>query len=303
MSKDALIYPVFVKQGANVAEPIQAMEGQRRYSVDRLAEVFDEMLESGVRTALFFGLPESKDPEGSEAYREDGIVQTALRYTAEQYPEIYRISDVCLCGYTSHGHCGILKNGRIDNDGTLEKLALTALSQAKAGAQIVAPSDMMDGRVRAIRNVLDGEGYETLPLMSYAVKYASAFYRPFREAADCAPAFGDRKTYQMDYHNGKESLKEALGDIEEGADLLLVKPALPYLDVIQKVSGTAPVPVGAYSVSGEYAMIKAAAKAGFLDEASVVCETATAVFRAGGSFLISYFAKEIARWIQGGRIG
>jgi porphobilinogen synthase len=230
-------------------------------------------------------------------------VQSALRYTGEHFPDIYRITDVCMCEYTSHGHCGILKGSRVDNDRTLEYLARIAVSHAEAGADMAAPSDMMDGRVRAIRNALDAKGYADIPILSYAAKYCSSFYGPFREAADSAPAFGDRKSYQMDYHNKKEGIKEALTDIDEGADIVMVKPALAYLDVIQRVSDAVNVPVAAYSVSGEYAMIKAAAKAGHIDEAAVVCECAASIFRSGADILISYFAEELAGWIQEGRIG
>lgn len=305
LSQDALIYPVFVKAGTNLTEPIRAMEGQYRYSVDRLGSIFDALLNAGVQRVLFFGLPEKheKDPEGTAAYREDGIIQTALRYTAEHYPELYRITDVCMCEYTSHGHCGMLKGETVDNDRTLVTLSAVALSHARAGAQMVAPSDMMDGRVRAIRIALDAQEYTDTAVMAYSAKYSSAFYNPFREAADSAPAFGDRKTYQMDYHNRREGVKEALADIDEGADIVMVKPAFAYLDVIQSVAEAAAVPVGAYSVSGEYAMIKAAAKAGYIDEAAVVCESAVGVFRAGADILITYFAQELAGWIREGRIG
>ena len=309
LSADALIYPVFVKEGHNLMEPIATMEGQYRYSVDRLGAVFDAILKAGVNKVLFFGIPQEKDPEGAGAYCEDGVVQNALRHAAERYPEIYRISDVCLCEYTSHGHCGVLSasdsdsGAEIDNDRSLEALSATACSHVAAGSQMVAPSDMMDGRVRAIRAALDAQGRVDIPIMSYAVKYSSAFYDPFRDAADCAPHFGDRKTYQMDYHNQKEGIKEALSDVEEGADIILVKPALAYLDVIERVAARVQLPVAAYSVSGEYAMIKAAARAGFLDEEAVMCESAVSVFRAGANILISYFAKEIAACIRAGRIG
>ncbi|MDR2392962.1 MAG: porphobilinogen synthase [Treponema sp.] len=303
LSQDALIYPVFVKAGNNIQEPIPAMEGQYRYSVDRLGFLYDQLLERGLRKVLFFGLPEQKDPHGSGAYQAEGIIQSALQYTAAQYPEIFRITDVCMCAYTSHGHCGILEGDQVDNDKTLPYLAKIALSHAEAGAQMLAPSDMMDGRVGVIRRALDSKGYPALPILSYAVKYSSSFYGPFRAAADSTPAFGDRKTYQMDYHNQKEGIRTALKDIEEGADMVMVKPALAYLDVIQRVADRVMVPVAAYSVSGEYAMIKAAAQAGYMDEAQMVCESAVSIFRAGAQILISYFAREIAQWIAQGRIG
>lgn len=303
LSPDALIYPVFVKAGKNIQEPIPSMEGQYRYSVDRLGSLYEELLKTRVRKVLFFGLPEEKDPQGSGAYRQDGIIQSALQYTATHYPEIFRITDVCMCAYTSHGHCGILAGEQVDNDQTLPYLAKIALSHAEAGSQMLAPSDMMDGRVGAIRHALDSKGYTALPIMAYAVKYSSSFYGPFRVAADSTPAFGDRKTYQMDYHNKKEGIKAALRDIQEGADIVMVKPALAYLDVIQSVAERVMVPVAAYSVSGEYAMIKAAAQAGYIDEANGVCESTVSIFRAGARIVISYFAKEIAGWIAQGRIG
>jgi porphobilinogen synthase len=303
LSKEALIYPVFVKEGRNLEEPIPSMEGQYRYSVDRLGTIFDTLLQAGVNKVLFFGLPGEKDEQGTSAYKQDGIIQSALRYTREQYPEMYRITDVCMCEYTSHGHCGVLNGNTVDNDETLRYLGMIARSHAEAGTQMLAPSDMMDGRVGAIRAVLDRAGYTELPIMSYAAKYCSSFYSPFRVAADSAPAFGDRKTYQMDYHNKKEGLKEALMDVDEGADILIVKPALAYLDVIQSVSQQVNIPVAAYSVSGEYAMIKAASRAGYIDEASIICESAVSIFRAGATMLISYFAMEIAHWIAEGRIG
>ena len=303
VSREALIYPVFVKEGKDIEEAIASMPGQFRYSVDRLSSIFERLLKAGVNRVVFFGIPAQKDEVGSGAFRHDGIIQTALGYTAEHYPEVYRITDLCMCEYTSHGHCGILKDQVLDNDATLDYLARIAVSHADAGAQMIAPSDMMDGRVKVIRSALDANSYTGIPIMSYAVKYSSAFYGPFREAASSAPAFGDRKTYQMDYHNRKEALKEALYDIEEGADILMVKPALSYLDIIREVANVSLVPVAAYSVSGEYAMIKAAAQAGFVDEAALVCETAASIFRAGASILISYYAAELAGWIDEGRIG
>lgn len=253
---------------------------------------------------LLFGLPEHKDEVGCQAYADDGIVQQGLRAIKEQYgDQVMLITDICMCEYTSHGHCGILKDGKVDNDKTLEYLADIAVSHAKAGADMVAPSDMMDGRVLAIRTALDNHGFESLPILSYAVKYASSFYGPFRDAAGSAPSFGDRKGYQMDYHNLKEALKEAQQDTVEGADMLMVKPALAYLDVIRAVSEHTNLPLAAYSVSGEYAMTKAAAAQGLIDEYGVMCESAVAVFRAGADILITYYAKEIADAIRKGDIG
>lgn len=303
LSREALIYPVFVQEGNNIEDAIPSMEGQYRYSVDRLGAIFDRLLEAGVKRVMFFGLPAEKDETGSGAFRPDGVVQTALGYARDRFPELYRITDLCMCGYTSHGHCGILRGKEVDNDATLEYLARIAVSQAEAGSQMVAPSDMMDGRVRAIRSALDAGDAVNIPIMSYSTKYSSAFYGPFREAARSAPAFGDRKTYQMDYHNKKEGVREALQDLEEGADIVMVKPALSYLDVINEVSRAVNAPLAAYSVSGEYAMIKAAARAGYVDEASMVCETAVSIFRAGADMLITYFAMELAGYIREGRIG
>jgi porphobilinogen synthase len=303
LSTESLVYPVFVQEGENIEDEIPSMEGQYRYSVDRLGVIFNKLLEAGVSRVMFFGLPEEKDEIGSGAFRDDGVIQMALRYAAERFPELYRITDLCMCEYTSHGHCGILRDNDVDNDATLEYLARIALSQAEAGSQMIAPSDMMDGRVKAIRGALDARGRIDIPIMSYSTKYSSAFYGPFREAAHSAPAFGDRKTYQMDYHNKREGVREALRDIEEGADIVMVKPALAYLDVINEVSQAVNAPLAAYSVSGEYSMIKAAARAGFVDEAGMICETAVSVFRAGADILITYFAMELARWIREGRIG
>ncbi len=303
MDKSTLIYPMFVKEGKDIKEEIPTMPGQYRYSVDRLPYALEELMDAGVGSVMFFGIPDEKDACGSGAYAEDGIVQKAFREAKSRFPELYCIGDVCMCEYTSHGHCGILKGDYVDNDKTLEYLAKTALSQVQAGADMVAPSDMMDGRVAAIRSLLDRNGYEETPIMSYAVKYASAFYGPFRDAAGSAPAFGDRKSYQMDYHNKREAIKEALLDVEEGADIIMVKPAMSYLDVISEVKETILLPTAAYSVSGEYAMIKAGAALGYIDEASVICETAASVYRAGADLYLTYFAKEIAGFIDEGRIG
>ena len=303
MDKSSLIYPIFVKEGENIKEEIPTMPGQYRYSVDRLPEILEETAAAGVPSVMFFGIPGEKDLCGSGAYAQDGIVQKAFRKAKESVPELYYIGDVCMCEYTSHGHCGILNGDYVDNDKTLEYLAKTALSQVQAGADMVAPSDMMDGRVAAIREMLDENGYETVPIMSYAAKYASGFYGPFRDAAGSAPSFGDRKSYQMDYHNRKEALKEVFFDVEEGADIIMIKPALSYLDIIRETADAIDLPVAAYSVSGEYAMIKAGAKLGYIDEDSIICETATSIYRAGCSILLTYFARELAGFMDQGRIG
>lgn len=303
VSKNALVYPLFIREGTRIREEIPSLEGQFRYSPDTLPFALEELCRAGVNSVLLFGIPEEKDDLGSGAWKENGVVQQALREAKKEFPELYCITDVCLCEYTAHGHCGVLKGQTVDNDKTLPLLARTALSHVQAGADMVAPSDMMDGRILSIRNTLDENGCAETPILSYAVKYASAFYGPFREAAGSAPSFGDRKGYQMDYHNRREAVKEAALDIEQGADLIMVKPALSYLDVIHEVSGSFQVPCAAYSVSGEYAMIKAAAQAGLVDEAAVVCETATSIFRAGAGILITYYARELAKWIDEGRIG
>ncbi len=303
ISKSSLVYPVFIQEGQQIKQEITSMEGQYRYSTDMLPYILEEILQAGIKSILLFGIPAHKDEAGSGAYDESGIVQEAIRVTKKYAPEIQVITDVCLCEYTSHGHCGVLTDSIVDNDRTLPLLAQTALSHAQAGADIVAPSDMMDGRVKAIREMLDQHGYLSTALISYAVKYASSFYGPFREAAGSTPSFGDRKSYQMDYHNSKEAIREAELDIQEGADIIMVKPALSYLDIITRVRNEFNVPVAAYSVSGEYAMIKAAAKAGLINETDVACETAVSVFRAGADILISYYALEIAGWINEGRIG
>ena len=303
IDKASLIYPIFFMDGVNRAEEIPSMPGQYRYSIDRMDEELERVCAAGVSSILLFGIPGHKDEKGSQAYAEDGIVQRALRRIKERYPELYLISDVCMCEYTSHGHCGVLCGQDVDNDRTLELLARTALSQAQAGADMVAPSDMMDGHIRAIREKLDANGCTGTPIMSYAVKYASAFYGPFREAADSAPAFGDRKSYQMDFHNRREGLKEALLDAEEGADILMVKPALSYLDLVREIKDATDLPLATYSVSGEYAMVKAAALRGWVDEERIVCEMAASAFRAGADIYISYYAKELAKYIDEGRIG
>ena len=303
MDASSLIYPMFVREGSGIKEEIPAMEGQYRYTTDTMLYALEDLEKAGVRSVMFFGIPDVKDEVGSGAYAEDGIVQRALREARAHFPEMYLITDVCMCEYTSHGHCGLLKGHDVDNDSTLELLAKTAVSHVQAGADMVAPSDMMDGRVLAIRNALDKHGYENTPIMSYAVKYASSFYAPFRDAAGSAPSFGDRKSYQMDFHNRKEALKEAQLDVAEGADIIMVKPAMTYLDIVREVADTVNVPVAAYSVSGEYAMVKAGAKLGCVDEEKIVCEMATGVYRAGASVYLTYFAKEIAGYIKKGYIG
>lgn len=303
-SKDSLIYPIFFEEGKDIKAPISAMDGQFRFSPDRAREIIDQCLAHGVSKVLLFGIPKEKDEVGSQAYAENGIVQQAVRAIKEEYKdEIYVITDVCMCEYTSHGHCGILCGHDVDNDETLKYLTATAVSHAAAGADMVAPSDMMDGRIAALRSGLDENGFKNTPIMSYAIKYASKFYGPFREAAGSAPSFGDRKTYQMDPHNVREAMKEAVLDEEEGADILMVKPALSYLDVIKELSYNTNLPIATYSVSGEYAMIKNAGKAGLIDEYGIMCETATSMYRAGSDIIMTYYAMEIADAIQRGDIG
>ncbi len=303
VSPDSLIYPLFLVEGENIKEPIPSLEGQWRYSPDRVWEEIEECLNAGVSRVLLFGIPAHKDACGSSAWDPSGVVQQGIRAIKEKFPQCYVITDVCMCEYTDHGHCGILHDHEVDNDKTLEVLAKTALSHVQAGADMVAPSDMMDGRIGAIREVLDDNGFTNVPIMSYSAKYASAFYGPFRDAAGSAPAFGDRRGYQMDPHNRREALKECALDVEEGADILMVKPALSYLDVIRECSDAFDLPMAAYSVSGEYAMIKAAGKAGLIDEHRVMCESALSIFRAGADILITYFAKELAQAMKQGELG
>ena len=303
MDKSSLIYPLFVKEGTGIEEEIPSMEGQFRYSVDRLPFELERLQNAGVNSIMLFGIPDHKDEVGSGAYDPNGIVQKALREAKKQFPDMYYITDVCMCEYTSHGHCGVLCGHDVNNDATLELLAKTAVSHVEAGADMVAPSDMMDGRVAAIRQCLDKAGHYTTPIMSYAVKYASAFYGPFRDAAGSAPSFGDRKSYQMDFHNRREGMKEALTDVEEGADIIMVKPAMSYLDMVSEVSKAVNVPVAAYSVSGEYAMVKAAAKMGWIDEERIMCEMAVSAYRAGAQIYLTYYAKELAKCMDEGRIG
>ena len=303
MDKTSLIYPTFVVEGENRKEEIPSMAGQYRYSIDQMLYKAEEMLEAGVNKFMLFGIPDHKDACGSEAYAEHGIVQEAMRALKARFPELYLIGDVCMCEYTSHGHCGILHGHDVDNDETLQYIAKIALSQVEAGADMVAPSDMMDGRIAAIRTLLDQNGHTNTPIMSYAVKYASSFYGPFRDAAESAPSFGDRKAYQMDWHNRREGLKEALSDVEEGADILMVKPAMAYGDIISDVKAATNVPLGAYSVSGEYSMVKTCGNLGYVDETAIMCEIATAAYRAGADIYLTYFAKELAKAMDEGRIG
>jgi porphobilinogen synthase len=299
LSPSDLVYPMFVAHGIDRREPIAAMPGIDRLSI---AQAVDEAAEAAARNIpaiLLFGLPATKDEEGSGAWDDEGVVQLATRAIKESHPDLIVITDLCLCEYTSHGHCGALRaDGTVDNDATLELLARTATSQARAGADVVAPSDMMDGRVGTIRQALDDDGHSDTPILAYSAKFASAFYGPFREAADSAPAFGDRRGYQMDPGNGNEALRETLLDVEEGADIVMVKPALPYLDLIHRVKSTTDMPVAAYNVSGEYAMVKAAAAAGYLDERATVLEALTCIRRAGADIVITYHAKDAARWLQ-----
>jgi porphobilinogen synthase len=292
-----LIYPLFVVEGNKIKQEISSMPGQYRLSNDLLAKEVKDIARLGIPAIILFGIPQKKDEVGSSAYHPKGVIQQAIRAIKKATPELLVITDVCLCEYTSHGHCGVVVDGYVDNDKTLELLAKTALSHAEAGADMVAPSDMMDGRVKAIRQALDGNGFQNTPVMAYAAKYASAFYGPFREAAESAPQFGDRRSYQMDPPNWREALREVEQDIAEGADIVMVKPALPYLDVIRKVRDTFNYPLAAYSVSGEYAMVKAAAQQGWLDEKRIVLEMLTAIKRAGADIIITYYAKEAAHWL------
>lgn len=292
-----LIYPLFVIEGENIKNPVESMPGIYQYSIDRLSEEMDKVVKLHIPAVLLFGIPAHKDEVGSGAYDENGITQKAIRYIKEHYRDVVVIADVCLCEYTSHGHCGLVKDGKILNDETLPLLAKAALSYAKAGADIVAPSDMMDGRVVAIRKLLDEEGYTDIPIMAYSAKFASCYYSPFRDAAHSAPGFGDRKTYQMDPANGREALREVADDIEEGADIIISKPALAYMDIIKTTSEKFNVPIAAYNVSGEYAMVKAAAERGFIDEKKVVMENMTGFKRAGADMIITYHALSVAEWL------
>jgi len=296
-----LIYPLFTLHGRGVRESIPSMPGQFRLSIDELLKECKDAASMGIPAVLLFGIPQEKDARGSEAYAEDGIIQQAVRVVKETVPDLLVVTDVCLCEYTSHGHCGVVEDGRVKNDPTLDLIARTALSHVEAGADMVAPSDMMDGRVAAVREALDESGYQETPIMAYSAKYASAFYGPFRDAAGSAPQFGDRRSYQMDPANGVEAMREVALDVDEGADIVMVKPALAYLDIISRVKAEFGLPVAAYSVSGEYAMIRAAGQLGWLDEERVMVEALTGIRRAGADIIITYFAKDLARLIEQGR--
>ncbi|WP_301109271.1 porphobilinogen synthase [Sporosarcina sp.] len=292
------IYPIFITEGENVRNPIASMPGVDQFSIDMLLKETDEVVELGISSIILFGIPSEKDECGSEAYDDNGIIQRATRAVKERHPNLVVVADTCLCEYTDHGHCGVIKDGDVDNDASLVLLAKTAVSQAKAGADIIAPSNMMDGFVAVIRQALDDAGFQNIPIMSYAVKYASAYYGPFRDAAQSTPQFGDRKTYQMDPANRMEAMREAESDILEGADFLIVKPALSYLDIIRDVKNHVLLPVVAYNVSGEYAMVKAAALNGWVDEKKIVLETLTSMKRAGADIIMTYHAKDAARWLE-----
>lgn len=298
LSVDDLIYPMFVVHGQDTANEITSMPGCYQYSVDRLVEAAKELVSLGIPGTILFGIPENKDAHGSEAYADDGIIQQAVRAIKDAVPDLLVITDVCLCEYTDHGHCGVIEDGEVQNDPTLDLLVQESVSHAQAGADVIAPSDMMDGRVGAIRYALDEEGYENIPIMAYSAKYASAFYGPFRDAAESAPQFGDRRSYQMDPANSEEALREVTLDIEEGADIVMVKPALSYLDVISQVKAEFQMPVAAYNVSGEYSMIKAAAQNGWIDEKRVALEVLTSIKRAGADMILTYFAKSVVEWLE-----
>ena len=293
-----LVYPLFIIEGSGMKQEITSMPDIFRFSVDQLPKEVEEIAKLGIPAVLLFGIPEHKDEVGSAAYHPEGVIQQAIRAIKKSVPKLLVVTDVCLCEYTSHGHCGVVVDGYVDNDQTLLLLARTAVSHAEAGADMVAPSDMMDGRVKAIREALDEKGLQHTPILAYAAKYASAFYGPFREAAEATPQFGDRRSYQMDPPNLREALREVEQDIAEGADIIMVKPALAYLDVIRRVRDTFNYPVAAYNVSGEYAMVKAAALQGWLDEKQVVLEVLTAIKRAGADIILTYHAKEVSRWLQ-----
>ena len=301
LSVDDFVYPLFAIHGRGVREPIGSMPGQYRLSIDEMLKECKDAASMGIPAVLLFGLPRDKDPRGTEAYADDGIIQQAVRAVKDTIPDLLVLTDVCLCEYTSHGHCGVVEDGRVKNDPSLELIARTAISHAEAGADMVAPSDMMDGRVAAIREGLDEGGFPELPIMAYSAKYASAFYGPFREAADSTPQFGDRRSYQMDPANILEAMREVALDVDEGADIVMVKPALPYLDVIARVKAEFGLPVAAYSVSGEYAMLKAAGQLGWIDEERAMLEALTGIRRAGADIIITYFAKDAVRLLEQGR--
>ncbi len=292
------IYPLFVIEGEKIKNPVDSMPGVFQYSIDRLDEILDRVKEARIGGVMLFGIPVHKDPQGSQAYAQDGVTQRAVRHIKEKYPEIYIVVDVCLCEYTSHGHCGMVRGEEILNDETLPYLVKMAVSLAETGADMVAPSDMMDGRVAAIREGLDRAGFTQTPVMAYSAKFASAYYGPFRDAAQSAPGFGDRKSYQMDFANGQEALREIRADIEEGADIVMVKPALSYLDILKEAALTFDMPLAVYNVSGEYAMVKAAAERGWIDERRIVLENLTAMKRAGAKIIITYHALEAVKWLE-----
>lgn len=299
LSMNDFLYPIFIEEGENIKSEIEAMPGQFRYSIDKLKEEIEDIINLGVKGILLFGIPKSKDEKGSWAYNEDGIIQKAVGYIKSNFSNILIATDVCMCEYTSHGHCGILdKNNNVDNDLTIDYISKIALSHVKSGSDIVAPSDCMDGHVYSIRNILDKNGFVNTPIMSYSAKYASSYYSPFREAADSTPSFGDRKSYQMDFRNSKEYLTKIENDMEEGADIFIIKPALPYLDIIKDVSDKFKIPVASYNVSGEYSMVKAAAKLGFIDEKRIVLENMYSLKRAGSDIIITYHAKDLAKYLK-----
>lgn len=298
LTMNDFLYPIFIEEGNNIKKEIEAMPNQFRFSIDKLKEELDEIVELGIRGILLFGIPKNKDEIGSSSFDENGIIQNAVKYIKSNFPNLLVVTDVCMCEYTSHGHCGILCGSNVDNDSTLEYIAKIALSHVQAGSDIVAPSDCMDGHVYAIRNILDKNGYYNTPIMSYSVKYASCYYSPFRMAADSAPSFGDRKSYQMDFRNSKEYIKKIENDIEEGADIFIIKPALSYLDVIKDVSNNFNIPIAAYNVSGEYSMMKAASKLGFIDEKKAVLENMYALKRAGANIIITYHAKDLSKYLK-----
>jgi porphobilinogen synthase len=298
LSARHLIQPLFVVAGENVREGVDSMPGVERFSISELVAECTEIASAGIGTVLLFGIPAAKDESGTGAYDDEGVVQMAVRALKEAHPDLTVITDVCLCEYTSHGHCGFVRDGEVDNDITVELLAKTAISHAEAGADAVAPSDMMDGRIGTIRHQLDEEGHSGVPIIAYSAKYASAFYGPFRDAAESTPEFGDRRGYQMDPANAAEAVREAELDLEEGADMLMVKPATPYLDVVRQVKDATGAPLAAYHVSGEYSMLKAAAEQGWIDERAAVLETLTSIRRAGADAIVTYYAKEAAAWLQ-----
>ncbi len=298
LAVEDLIYPVFVTRGKGIRKEIESMPGVFNFSIDKLLEELSTVKDLGIQAALIFGVPTEKDELATEAYSDEGVVQESLRVIKRELPELFIITDVCLCGYTSHGHCGVVRDGRVLNDPTLELLALTAHSHARAGADMVAPSDMMDGTVGAIRSHLDQAGYTDTPVMAYSAKFASSYYGPFREAAASSPKFGDRKSYQMDYGNAREALRKMNIDVESGADLIMVKPALAYLDIISRARDSFDCPLAAYNVSGEYALVKAASRLGWLEEREVVLENLTAIKRAGANVILTYHAKDVARWLK-----